>query len=263
MKGTARAPKEAYYPESDHMGESMLQRLIAELLRPMLARFLAERGERAFVGADQFIYWVEGDSSQRVAPDVYVIFGEDPDALPRSWLLWECEHRPSFALEVVGRDFEKDYEDAPSEYKAMGIDELVVFDPDATPGHRRRVRWQQWRRVERRGLVPVFRGEGDRVYSETLRCWIRLVGEGAHARLRIGIGPHGDELVLTDREREDKEREEKERERQEKERERQEKERERQEKERERQEKEREANMRRELERELERLREELRRRGG
>jgi hypothetical protein len=291
MAGTERAPKAAYYPESDHMGESMLQRLIAELLRPMLARFLAERGERAFVGADQFIYWVEGDSSQRVAPDVYVIFGEDPDALPRSWLLWQCEHRPSFVLEVVGRDVEKDYEDAPNEYKAMGIDELIVFDPEARPGHPRRVRWQQWRRVKKRGFVPVFRGDGDRVYSETLRCWIRLVGEGAHARLRIGVGPHGDELVLTDREREDKERQEKERERQEKERERQEKERaelereraeqereraeqererERQEKERaelererERQEKEREANARQALERELAQLREELRRRGG
>jgi hypothetical protein len=158
---------------------SMLQRLIAELLRPTLARFLAERGERAFVGDDHFIYWVEGDSSQRVAPDVYVIFGEDPDALPRSWLLWQCEHRPSFALEVVGRDVEKDYEDAPNEYKAMEIDELIAFDPEAIPGHPRRVRWQKWRRVKKRGFVPVFRGDGDRVYSETLRCWIRLVGEGA------------------------------------------------------------------------------------
>jgi hypothetical protein len=241
----------------------MLQRLIAELLRPMLARFLAERGERAFVGADQFIYWVEGDGSKRVAPDVYVIFGEDPDALPRSWLLWQCEHRPSFALEVVGRDVEKDYEDAPNEYKAMGIDELIVFDPEATPGHPRRVRWQQWRRVKRRGFVPVFRGDGDRVYSETLRCWIRLVGEGARARLRIGVGPHGDELVLTDREREDRERQEKERERQERARAEREREREREEKERAELERDREREARVTLEAELDRLRQALRRRDG
>jgi hypothetical protein len=113
------------------MEESMLQRLIAERLRPMLARFLEERGERAFVGADPCIDGVEG-----------------------------------------------------------------------------------------RGFVPVFRGEGDRLYCDTLRCWLRAVGEGLETRLRIGVGPHGDELVLTDREREERERSEKERAEQERERER-------------------------------------------
>jgi hypothetical protein len=275
MVMSSKAPAWVHYPESDDMGESMLQRLIAELLRPMLARFFEERGERAFVGADQFIYWVEGNPTKRVAPDVYVIPGEDPKAVPRTWQLWECEHRPSFALEVVGRDFEKDYAEVPVAYEAMGIDELVVFDPEATPGHRRRVRWQKWRRVKGRGFVPVFRGEGDRVYCDTLRCWLRAVGEGLETRLRIGVGPHGDELVLTDREREERERREKERERVEKERAEQEKQRAEQERERERrekeraeqerqraeQERERERARRMELEAELEQLREALRRR--
>ncbi len=37
------------------MGEHELQRLIAELLRPLLERFLAERGIVAHAGADQFV----------------------------------------------------------------------------------------------------------------------------------------------------------------------------------------------------------------
>lgn len=43
------------YPEADDMGEHELQRLIAELLRPLLERFLAERGIVAHAGADQFV----------------------------------------------------------------------------------------------------------------------------------------------------------------------------------------------------------------
>lgn len=220
MSAYEGAPKPAYYPETDHMGESMIQRLIAELLRPLLARFLAERGERAFVGADQFLYWVEGDPTYRLAPDVYVIPGEDPDAAPRSWQLWTLPRKPSFALEVVGRDVHKDYEDVPCEYKELGVDELVVFDPDAGDSARNRVRWQVWRRVKKRGFVSVFRGNNDRVRSESLGCWLRCVGEGPHTRVRVAVGEFGDELVETDAERAQREREEKEREREEKERER-------------------------------------------
>ena len=45
------------YPESDDMGEHEIQRLIAELLRPLMDRFLVEKRRPAHVGADQFIYW--------------------------------------------------------------------------------------------------------------------------------------------------------------------------------------------------------------
>jgi hypothetical protein len=256
MTRDATAAIAVHYPESDEMGESMLQRLIAELLRPLLARFLAERGERAFVGADQFIYWVEGDPTRRIAPDVYVIFGEDPNAEPRSWLLWETRQPPAFALEIVGQDVAKDYESVPSEYEAAGVDELVVFDPAShEPARRPRVRWQVWRRQRDGRLLCEEKTNDDRVYARSLRCWLRCVRTTRSIRLRIATGEHGEVLVETDAERADRERKEKERERKEKERERKEKERERKEKERERKEKERERAARIALERELERLR--------
>ncbi|MFO0560057.1 MAG: Uma2 family endonuclease [Polyangiales bacterium] len=198
------------YPESDHMGESMIQRLIAELLRPLLARFLAERGEVAFVGADQFFYWKRGDATQRVAPDVYVVPGQASEQAPASWLLWQHERGPSFALEVVGRDAAKDYEDAPSLYKSLGVDELVIFDPE--PERRSDgVRWQVWRTVKRRGFVRVYASNADRAECASLGCWLRCVGEGAALRVRIATGPLGDELFATELEREQRERAEKER----------------------------------------------------
>jgi hypothetical protein len=69
-----RSPEErrsdgVIYPETDDMGDREIQRLIAELLRPLLARFLEARGQRAHVGADQFFDWVEGNPTRRLAPD--------------------------------------------------------------------------------------------------------------------------------------------------------------------------------------------------
>jgi hypothetical protein len=188
-------------PETDHMGESILQALISELLRPLIERYLRERGVKAFVGADQFFYIDERDITQRIAPDVYVLPGLDGPREERVWKRWELETPPSFALEIVGRDMGKDYEDSPVAYRALGVRELVVYDPDWTPKSKTRVRWQVWRQVKKRGLVSVLKSNDDRVESSVLGCWLRVVGEGGARRVRLGVGEFGDTLVLTDAER--------------------------------------------------------------
>jgi hypothetical protein len=193
-----RALGEAQYPETDDMGEHEIQRLIAELLRPLLARFLAERDVLAHVGADQFIYWEEGNPAKRLAPDVYVLPGIDPAIAIRSWKTWETGVRPSWALEVVGTDTTKDYEDGPAAYAEMGVDEVLVFDPHATPTRRSRIRFQLFRRLKKRGLVRVEATQGDRVYSKVLGAWVRAVGHGDLVRLRVGLGVEGDELYPTE-----------------------------------------------------------------
>ncbi len=167
---TARRQVYARYPETDDMGEHELQRLIAEFLRPLLERWFAARSEVAHVGADQFFYWVEGDPTRRIAPDVYVVPGVAQNPPVASWKLWESSARPSFALEVVGQDIDKDYDDNPVLYAALGVRELVLFDPHATSRSRRRLRWQVFRRLKGRGLVRVEVSNGDRVQSKALGC---------------------------------------------------------------------------------------------
>ena len=179
------------------MGEDFLQCLIAEGLRPLIARWFKSRRVRAFTGADQFLYWVEGDPTRRAAPDVYVLPGVDPNAVPTSWQLWEVG-APSFALEIVSRDVAKDYEDAPAEYADMGAKELVIFDPGATARSRTRVRWQVYRRLPKRGFVRVAQSMSDRVESASLRCWLRCIGEGRDSRLRLGTGVDGEALFPTE-----------------------------------------------------------------
>ena len=119
-----------------------------------------------------------------------------------SWKTWETGIVPSLAVEVAGTDIAKDYEDGPVEYASLGIDELVVFDPHATPSSNTRVRWQVFRRVAKRGLVRVDVSQGDRVRSKALRAWLRAVGGGDTVRVRIAEGEHGDQLFPTEAEAE-------------------------------------------------------------
>ncbi|MBL8683913.1 MAG: Uma2 family endonuclease [Myxococcales bacterium] len=183
-------------PDTDNMGRSILQTLISELLRPFIARFLRQKSVRAFVGANQFFYFDATDITRRIAPDVYVLPGIEGPREERVWCTWDLVEPPSFAFEIVGRDMAKDYEDVPIDYKAIGVRELIVYDPDWTLRSRRRVRWQVWRQVKKRGLVCVL----ESVESSVLGCFLRVVGEGGARRVRLATGRFGDELVATDEE---------------------------------------------------------------
>ena len=183
----------------------MLQRWIVELLRPLLQWWLTQRGVKAFVGADQFIYWHQHDPHARVSPDVYLLPGVDPHTRVRTWKIWQDRVVPSFAFEVVSQDWEKDYTEVPARYAALGVAEVVIFDPGYTE-HPEGVRWQVLRRVGKRGLVRVEAKRADRVRSRALGCWLRVVGEGRDTRVRLAVSARGDELVPTAEEREEAER---------------------------------------------------------
>lgn len=200
------------YPETDRMGEGELQRLIAELFRPLLAEFLAARGVVAHVGADQFLYFVEGVPTERVAPDIYVLPGVEQSRVEPSWKIWELDAPPAFVLEVVSRDVAKDYEDVPVACDRMGVEELIVFDPDAPLAAGRvvrrdleRVRFQVFHRRDGR-LARVVATNDDRVESRWLGAWVRAVGLGTAVRLRLGVGGEGDDLVPIATERAESER---------------------------------------------------------
>jgi len=185
-----------YYPIDDDRCCGSLERLISELLRPLLAQVLADLGVKAFVGADQFIYYEQFAPTEVVAPDVYVMPGFDQDIEVDCWKTWETGVVPSFALEVVSRNHRKDTERSPARYAAMGAKEVIIFDPKS---HKRRdgVRWLVYRTLPRRGLVNVEATDADRVHSKSLKLWLRMVGKGPHTRVRLGRGPNGDELIPT------------------------------------------------------------------
>ena len=211
------------------MGENSLETFLRIVLLPLLERYLAAQGTPMFVGANQFIYWQQFDPTRSVAPDLYVVPGLPPGAEISSIQTWHGRQLvPSFALEVLSTDKEKDYQRAPGKYDELGTQELMIYDP-SWASREGGLRWQVYRRVGKRGLVRTEVTQQDRVRSRVLNCWLRAVAQGTGIRLRLATGPQGDTLVPTEAEAE---RAEKEWERAEKERERAEKERERKERER-------------------------------
>lgn len=126
------------YPVEEKMGEDVLQRWIAELLRQLLERWFKQRGARAFVGADQFSYRQHAPT-ERIAPDTR----------GTSWKTWEKGAAPSFALEVVSSNWQKDYAEIPSRYAAAGVSESVIFDPEPRR-HADGLTWQLYRRGRNR-----------------------------------------------------------------------------------------------------------------
>ena len=184
------------YPIEDDMGEGSLQRFISELLRVLVERWLESRGKPTFVGADQFFYWKQYDPKECVSPDVYVLPGVAPGTEIGAWKVWETQCIPSFALEVVSRDVDKDYLTSPAKYDRLGVSELVVFDPKHALDPSRFL-FQVFQRGKR-GLVCVEATNADRVKSKALGCHLRAVGGGSDLRVRIATGFKGETLFPTD-----------------------------------------------------------------
>jgi hypothetical protein len=184
------------YPVDEKVGENTLQRWIAEVLRPLIERWLRLKRQKVLVGADQFIYYRQHMPTARVAPDVYVMPGFAQDHAVGAWKTWETGVVPTFAFEIVSRDWEKDYVEAPGRYAELGVGEVIIFDP-APETRPDGVRWQVYRRLRGRGLVRVEVSQGVSVVSKALGCSLVLVGAGARQRVRLGVGPHGRDLVPT------------------------------------------------------------------
>jgi Uma2 family endonuclease len=186
-----------FYPVEDDVGESLLHRIMTDLLRAYIAAWLESRGVRALTGASQFFYWRQYAPTESIAPDVYVVEGVAPDTHVDSWKVWERGGKvPSLAIEVVSRDVLKDYTRSPVRCDSLGVKELIIFDPQFEEG-RDRCRFQVYRRKGKEFAI-VRHTNADRVRSSVLRAWIRVVGEGECMRLRLATGPRGDDLVPTD-----------------------------------------------------------------
>jgi Uma2 family endonuclease len=189
------------YPVSDDMGTSSFEMLLRLLLLPLTRRWLTHQNRPCFVGADQFIYWERFHPSKSVAPDLYTCPALPPEACPDALLLWMMDDHavPPFALEVVSENKEKDYVAAPRKYEELGTKELVIYDPRYE--HREGGwRWQVYRRKKRGGWKRPEVSNEDRVRSEELGCWLRVVEVDGEPLLRLGTGEVGDELFPTEEE---------------------------------------------------------------
>jgi Uma2 family endonuclease len=171
-----RAPEPLEFPEQELMPESKTHLVLRTFLFRLL-RFALGPAHR--VGSDQFLYWNAADPTVSLAPDAMVRLNV-PDAAFKTWKTWEEGGVPDLAVEVVSDSDRRTWSEKFPDYRALGVKELVRFDPAAPAGKRLRV----WDRV-REDLVERLIGE-DRTPCLTLGLhWIVCPVEDEPVGLRL------------------------------------------------------------------------------
>ena len=143
------------------------------------------RDERSLaIASDLAVRWLREHPSTGCDPDVCVIEPAPPDFLDlESLKLWETNRvPPRLAIEVVSTSLpHKDYDSIQERYAAMGVEELLVFDP-LLCGPRSLggpVALQLWRRDATRAFDRVHFGF-EPVYSQVLEAWCSVEGRDFH-----------------------------------------------------------------------------------
>ena len=122
-------PDVAEVPE-DHMEQN---REINEVVGLLVAHFADfHRRPDVFIDNDTNVCYDPRNLNVRVAPDVYLAFGVDAEAIrPRKlYLPWEVGKPPDWALEVASETTRRvDVQRKPAIYQRIGVPEYWRFDP--------------------------------------------------------------------------------------------------------------------------------------
>ena len=124
------APAAIEYPSGD--GEPMAEndwqlRAILDAFG-VLDHYFRDRPD-VYVSGDLFIYYEEGNTKARVAPDVFVAFGV-PKHNRQVYKLWEEGPVPAFVMEVASRGTWREDDRPKAElYEWLGVKEYWQYDP--------------------------------------------------------------------------------------------------------------------------------------
>jgi Uma2 family endonuclease len=168
---------------------------ILGLLMAWAERVRPERSVR--IASELAMRWLQQHPRTGADPDIAVLEPAPPDFDDlRSLKLWEPERLPPrLAIEVVSSSLpHKDYGSIQERYAALGVEELIVFDP-LLHGPRSLggpVPLQLWRRDPTQAFERIRFGS-EPVYSEVLEAW--LLSDGRN--LQIAADRRGTQRWLT------------------------------------------------------------------
>jgi Uma2 family endonuclease len=126
---TAMIPSKIYYPSGDGqpVAETFDHLYVILITIEVLRLYLQD--VQACVLGNQFLYYEEGNSGKRCAPDVMVSFGVKPGSRD-NYKIWEESSIPSVVFEMTSRGTkENDDVDKKKLYAQIGIEEYWQFDP--------------------------------------------------------------------------------------------------------------------------------------
>ncbi|NJR55587.1 MAG: Uma2 family endonuclease [Acaryochloris sp. CRU_2_0] len=118
-----------FYPSSDGkpVAETYLHLYALLVTLEVLRQYL--RGQRATVLGNQFLYYAEGFSRLRVAPDVMVIFDVEPGGRD-NYKIWQEKQVPVVIFEMTSKSTkQEDRVEKKTLYEQLGVQEYWLFDP--------------------------------------------------------------------------------------------------------------------------------------
>src|SRR4051794_20843308 len=128
-----RSPSEIEYPDSDGqpLGETGIHVNVILTLLDVIRRYYAGH-PRVAILADMFLYYVEGDPTQNVAPDLFVTLDVPADTTRRTFKLWVERKGPDLVIEVTSKKTKS--EDVKKKFEVyrdvLRVREYFLFDPE-------------------------------------------------------------------------------------------------------------------------------------
>lgn len=186
------------YPSSDGepMAETDIHRKLMNKLIDTLEQFFQTEPD-VYVSGNLLIYYVEGDTRKRVAPDVFVVRGVGKHDR-RVYKLWEEGPAPDVVIELSSRQtWGEDLQKKWRLYEQLEVKEYYIFDPEydylPSPLLAYRLRDGQYEQIEvengrvtseELGLEFVDTGETLRLYDPRSGAFLPTADEETDARIK-------------------------------------------------------------------------------
>ena len=154
-----------------------------------LSRYFAIHPD-IYVGVDNFIYYREGDMTQCVAPDVYVVLGAAKYPLRRSFYTWSEGAVPTTVFEFLSdTTASEDREGKVEVYlNDVGVCEYFIHQPEME----KPAEFRGWRRDSSGRIVEILPDVGGGLFSVSLNLWFRYEARlESHVRLLRPFLPDG------------------------------------------------------------------------
>ena len=160
-----------------------------------LKRYFATN-ERVHIGVDSFVYYREGDRTQFVAPDIFVVLGVDKTPLRRSFYTWSEGAVPTVVFEFLSDSTaHQDQNEKVGLYlNDIGVQEYFIHQPEMG----KPVEFRGWRRSPSDESVEITPDARGGLFSEALNLRFRCEDQlDTHVRLLRPYLPDGTPITTS------------------------------------------------------------------
>ena len=158
------------YEDDEPMPATAFHSMQINIFYDQLFRYFGSN-DYVHIGNDNFIYYVEGDLTKVVAPDIFVVLGVKKYPLRRSFYTWSEGAVPVAVFEFLS-DATADqdrHEKAQVYLKDMGVREFFIHQPEMDKA----AEFCGWRRSASGDIVDIEPDAAGGLFSEALNLWFR------------------------------------------------------------------------------------------